>query len=140
MKYTLFALTLIAGFTGSQHAKTAPRPNILFFYVDDLGWGSIGPNGQAKRKAANKPWVKTPNLDKLAADGINFARAYGATVCSPARSSLQTGFHQGHTFADRNDPNNAKKAMRAEDICIGEALSAVGYVTGYWGKWGYGGS
>ncbi len=120
--------------------KSASRPNILYFYVDDMGWGAIGPNGQAARKARNLPYVLTPHLDRLAAEGVNFTRSYGATVCSPARSSQQSGFHQGHTFADRNDPNNAKKAMRADDVLMGDVLSKAGYVTGYWGKWGYGGS
>ena len=126
--------------TESSPAIQSPRPNILHFYVDDMGWGSIGPNGQTDRKSKGLPYVRTPNLNRLAAEGLNFTRGYGCHVCSPARSSLQTGFHQGHTFADRNDPNNAKKAIRADDISIGTALSSVGYVTGYWGKWGYGGS
>ena len=137
MKNPLLLLLLLAlpCFSGE-----APRPNILYFYVDDMGWGSIGPNAQAERKAKGLPTVKTPNLNKLAAEGINFTRSYGCTVCSPSRSSQQTGFHQGHTFADRNDPDNAKKAIRADDITMGDALSAAGYTTGYWGKWGYGGS
>ena len=118
----------------------APRPNILYLYVDDLGWGSIGPNGQYERKDQGLPYVLTPNLDRLAKAGVNFRRGYGCTVCSPARSSQQTGFHQGYTFADRNDPDNAKKAIRAEDVTMGDALSKAGYATGYWGKWGYGGS
>jgi arylsulfatase A-like enzyme len=118
----------------------ADRPNILYLYVDDMGWGSIGPNGQAERKAQGKPYVLTPNLDRLAAAGVNFRRGYGCTVCSPARSSQQTGFHQGYTFADRNDPDNAKKAIRTEDLTMGDVLSKAGYATGYWGKWGYGGS
>ena len=118
----------------------ADRPNVLYLYVDDLGWGSIGPNGQADRKAQGKPSVLTPNLDRLAAAGVNFRRGYGCTVCSPARSSQQTGFHQGYTFADRNDPDNAKKAIRREDLTMGDVLSKAGYATGYWGKWGYGGS
>jgi arylsulfatase A len=118
----------------------AKRPNILYLYVDDMGWGSIGPNGQAERKAQGKPYVLTPNLDRLAEAGVNFRRGYGCTVCSPARSSQQTGFHQGYTFADRNDPNNAKKAIRTEDLTMGDVLSKAGYHTGYWGKWGYGGS
>lgn len=133
-------LILAAMTTKSVVADQSARPNILFFYVDDMGWGSIGPNGQAARKSKNLPYVRTPNLDRLAAEGVNFTRGYGCTVCSPARSSLQTGFHQGHTFADRNDPNNAKKAIRADDVSIGTVLSSAGYVTGYWGKWGYGGS
>ncbi len=119
---------------------SAKGPNILYFYVDDLGWGSIGPNGQYERRAKGLPYVLTPNLDRLAKEGINFSRGYGCTVCSPARSSQQTGFHQGYTFADRNDPDNAKKAIRADDITMGDALSKAGYATGYWGKWGYGGS
>lgn len=131
---------LITGTTTRLSAADAVRPNILYFYVDDMGWGSIGPNGQAERRAKNMPSVRTPTLDQLAAEGINFTRGYGCHVCSPARSSQQSGFHQGHTFADRNDPDNAKKAMRADDVLIGDALSAAGYVTGYWGKWGYGGS
>ena len=121
-------------------AQAMRRPNILYFYADDMGWGSIGPNGQDERRASALPNVRTPNLDRLAEQGINFQRAYGCTVCSPARSSQQTGFHQGHTWADRNNPDNAKKAMRAQDICMGEALKSAGYVTGYWGKWGYGAS
>ena len=127
----MFALSLL----GEKN-----RPNILYLYVDDLGWGSIGPNGQYERKEKGLPYVLTPNLDKLAEEGINFTRGYGCTVCSPARSSQQTGFHQGYTFADRNDPDNAKKAIRADDITMGDALSRAGYATGYWGKWGYGGS
>ena len=134
----LFSLTLFSAALSA--AENGQRPNILYFYVDDMGWGSIGPNGQAERRAKDLPSVKTPTLDQLAAEGLNFRRGYGCFVCSPARSSQQTGFHQGHTFADRNDPNNAKKAIRADDVTMGDALSAAGYVTGYWGKWGYGGS
>jgi arylsulfatase A-like enzyme len=141
MKCILFLLVFVAGARAtSLCAGEPPRPNILYFYCDDMGWGSIGPNGQAKRKADGKPYVRTPNLDRLAAEGINFSRGYGCHVCSPARSSQQSGFHQGHTYSDRNDPDNAKKAMRADEVLMGDALLAAGYVTGYWGKWGYGGS
>ncbi len=130
--------------TTAEPAKLADskrsRPNILYVYVDDMGWGSIGANGQAQRQTNGLPFVRTPNIDALARQGVNFIRGYGCTVCSPARSSQQTGFHQGHTFADRNDPDNAKKAIRSDDITIGDQLAQAGYATGYWGKWGYGGS
>ncbi|MBT8044707.1 MAG: sulfatase-like hydrolase/transferase [Verrucomicrobiae bacterium] len=122
------------------NSLAADRPNILYLYVDDMGWGSIGPNGQEDRRRQGLPHVLTPNLDRLAAAGVNFRRGYGCTVCSPARSSQQTGFHQGHTFADRNDRDNAKKAIRADDLTMGDLLARAGYNTGYWGKWGYGGS
>jgi arylsulfatase A-like enzyme len=133
----LTVLTLCFQCLGTQAAK---RPNILYVYADDMGWGSIGPNGQDERRARGLPHVRTPNIDRLAEQGVNFQRAYGCMVCSPARSSQQTGFHQGHTWADRNNPDNAKKAIRAHDITMGDALKGAGYVTGYWGKWGYGAS
>lgn len=141
-RQTLLVLLLAALFSalGPASAQTAPRPNILYVYVDDMGWGAIGPNGQAARALAGDPHVLTPNIDALAAQGVNFTRGYGCTVCSPARSSQQSGFHQGHTYADRNNTDNARKAMRTNDILIGDALSAAGYNTGYWGKWGYGAS
>ena len=140
MKKILPLLVLTALSVGGLSAGDAPRPNILYLYVDDLGWGSIGPNGQEARRVSGLPRVLTPNIDRLAALGVNFTRGYGCTVCSPARSSQQSGFHQGHTYADRNHTNNAKKAMRADDVLMGDVLSAAGYATGYWGKWGYGAS
>ena len=136
----LLALLSVVPTVSFAAEQAAPRPNILYFYVDDMGWGAIGPNGQAERRAKGLPALVTPTLDRLAADGLNFTRAYGCTVCSPARSSQQTGFHQGHTFGDRNDRDNAKKAIRTDDLTMGDMLSRAGYVTGYWGKWGYGGS
>ena len=138
--YSRLLAFLLVAVSASLTSFAGDRPNILYLYVDDMGWGSIGPNGQAARAAKGLPRVLTPNLDKLAASGVNFTRSYGMTVCSPARSSQQTGFHQGHTFADRNDPDNAKKAIRTDDVTIGDVMSDAGYVTGYWGKWGYGGS
>ncbi|MFK8113068.1 MAG: sulfatase-like hydrolase/transferase [Rubripirellula sp.] len=142
MKNTLVLIFVALGFSVIARATLAeaPRPNILYFYVDDMGWGSIGPNGQAARREKGLPSVRTPNLDRLAAQGVNFRRGYACTVCSPSRASQQSGFHQGHSFSDRNDPDNAKKAMRADDILMGDAMAAAGYTTGYWGKWGYGGS
>lgn len=137
---SLVTLLTVASTVSLAAEQTAPRPNILYFYVDDMGWGAIGPNGQSERRAQGLPALVTPNLDRLAAEGVNFTRAYGCTVCSPARSSQQTGFHQGHTFGDRNDRDNAKKAIRTDDLTMGDMLSRTGYVTGYWGKWGYGGS
>jgi len=137
---TLSLLSLLPLVMQTVFAAETPRPNILYFYVDDMGWGSIGPNGQADRRSNNQPSVLTPHIDQLAAEGINFRRGYACHVCSPSRASQQTGFHQGHAFADRNDPNNARKAIRNDDVTMGDVLSAAGYATGYWGKWGYGGS
>jgi hypothetical protein len=102
MKSLLLHLVLAAAIAHPlTAAPAAPRPNILYFYVDDMGWGSIGPNGQAQRRAKNLPAVLTSNIDRLAAEGVNFSRGYGCHVCSPARSSQQTGYqyiNAGETY------------------------------------------
>lgn len=120
---TLITGTCVAG-------ENVSKPNIIYFYADDLGWGTLKANNP-------KSVLITPALDELTRKGINFKRGYGCMVCSPARSSQQTGFHQGHTWSDRNDPNKTK-AIRAEDTALGTVLKKAGYRTGYYGKWGYG--
>lgn len=75
----------------------AKRPNIIFIFADDLGYGEIGCYGQQK--------IETPQIDKMAAAGIRFTRFYsGSTVCAPARTSLLTGMHTGHTLIRGNLP------------------------------------
>ncbi|HRP04036.1 MAG TPA: sulfatase-like hydrolase/transferase, partial [Opitutaceae bacterium] len=67
----------------------ARSPNVIFILADDLGYGDIGPFGQKL--------IKTPNLDRMAAEGTRYVQSYtGATVCAPSRCSLMTGFHNGH--------------------------------------------
>src|SRR3954471_18042036 len=71
------------------------KPNIVLIVADDLGYGDIGVNGQKL--------IKTPNIDRLAKDGITFKQFYaGATVCAPSRSALLTGTHTGHTYIRGN--------------------------------------
>src|ERR671939_74728 len=66
------------------------KPNIIFILADDLGYGDLGCYGQTK--------IKTPNIDRLAAEGVRFTQCYaGSTVCAPSRSALMTGQHTGHT-------------------------------------------
>lgn len=137
--YSTIALVISSQFLYSESLSNK-RPNIVYFYLDDLGWGSLIPNGQNDRRQSGKATPKIPNIDNLTMNGVNFSRAYGAPVCSPARSCQQTGYHQGHTYADRNDRDNARKAIRKEDVTMGTLMKKAGYVTGYWGKWGYGGS
>ena len=66
------------------------KPNLIFILADDLGYGDLGCYGQKL--------IKTPRLDKMAAEGMKFTRFYsGSTVCAPSRSVLMTGQHMGHT-------------------------------------------
>ncbi|WP_435315246.1 arylsulfatase [Cellulophaga fucicola] len=102
------------------------KPNILFIMADDLGYGDLGCYGQ--------DIIKTPNIDKLASEGLLFTQHYaGATVCAPSRNSLITGQHMGHTTI-----KSMEKPIKEEDITVAELLKDAGYSTGVIGKWGLG--
>ena len=108
--------------------KLKPQhPNIIFILADDLGYGDLGCYGQTK--------IKTPNIDRLAAEGMRFTQCYaGSTVCAPSRSALMTGQHTGHTRVRGNEP----VPLRPEDLTVAEVLRKAGYKTGITGKWGLG--
>ena len=77
--------------TGSAPAEP-PRPNIVYILADDLGYGDLGAYGQTR--------IDTPNLDRLAAQGLRFTQHYaGSTVCAPSRAALMTGQHTGNVHA-----------------------------------------
>ena len=76
-------------------AAVAKKPNILFILADDLGYGDLGCYGQKV--------IRTPNLDRLAAQGMRFTQFYaGSTVCAPSRCALMTGLHTGHAHVRAN--------------------------------------
>jgi len=113
------------------------RPNIIFILADDLGYGDLGCYGQKH--------IRTPNLDKMAAEGTRFTQCYaGSTVCAPSRSVLMTGQHTGHTrvrgnFAKVGGVGPQKRVpLEPEDITVAEILKQAGYVTAITGKWGLG--
>ena len=108
--------------------KLRPKhPNIIFILADDLGYGDLGCYGQTK--------IKTPNIDRLAAEGMRFTQFYaGSTVCAPSRSALMTGQHTGHTRVRGNEP----VPLKPEDLTVAEVLQKAGYKTGALGKWGLG--
>ncbi len=109
-------------------AESAKPPNIVLIMADDLGYGHVGCFGQTK--------IKTPNIDRLAAEGMKFTQFYsGACVCAPARSTLMTGLHTGHT-AVRN--NGLDRHLYDSDVTIAEVLKKARYATGGFGKWGLG--
>ncbi len=105
------------------------KPNIVYILADDLGYGDIGCYGQGV--------IKTPNIDKLAEQGIRFTQHYsGSTVCAPSRSALLTGQHTGHTFVRGNGPYQLRE--NDEDITIPSLLKEAGYHTATIGKAGTG--
>ena len=96
--------------------------------ADDLGYGDVGCYGQKQ--------IRTPNIDRIAAEGMRFTDGYsGCTVCAPCRSVLHTGQHMGHTTV-RSNPGGVP--ILAEDFTLAEMLKSAGYATGGYGKWGIG--
>ena len=113
--------------------SAAEPPNIVFVLADDLGYGELGCYGQRI--------IRTPQLDRLAAEGLRFTQFYaGSTVCAPSRSVLMTGRHVGHTRVRGNAGRDNPQAqmLRADDVTVAEVLKAAGYTTGLVGKWGLG--
>ncbi len=109
------------------------KPNIIYILADDLGYGDIGVYGQKK--------FPTPNIDKLAKQGMLFTQHYsGSTVCAPSRSALMTGMHTGHTVVRGNKEIKPEGQFPIPDstFTMAEALKAQGYSTGAFGKWGLG--
>ena len=123
--------TLVGGLAlGAAEPKAgAPKPNVVVIYADDQGYGDLSCYGAKK--------LKTPHLDRMAAEGMKFTDFYvSAPVCTPTRSSLMTGcyprrigMHQHVLFP------HSKKGLNPSEITIAELLKAQGYATACVGKW-----
>jgi arylsulfatase A-like enzyme len=123
----LLAADVAVGQPTNDMPPPAPRrPSIIVIVADDLGYGDLGCYGQTR--------IKTPNLDRLAAEGIRFTDCYaGSTVCSPSRAAFMLGQHTGHL----NLRGNKKAAtLLPGEITMAEVLHQAGYRTGAVGKWG----
>ena len=100
------------------------RPNIILIMTDDQGWGDVAYN--------QHPYIKTPNIDAMMANGARFNRFYaGSAVCSPTRGSVMTGrnpMRYGICYANCGH-------IKAEEITLGEMAKGQGYTTGHFGKW-----
>src|SRR6476646_8273971 len=121
-------LFVFAGFLPWVRAaanSAASKPNVLFILADDLGYGDLGCYGQKK--------IKTPNLDRLAAEGTRFTQAYaGTAVCAPSRCSLMTGKHTGHATVRGNQ--SPEMPLTESDFTIPQVFHAAGYTTALIGK------
>jgi len=108
-------------------AADEAKPNVIFIYLADLGYGDLGCFGQKK--------IATPKLDQMAGDGIKLTSFYaGCTVCRPSRLVLWTGRHLGHQPINDNKPYT----MKPSDHTIAELMKEQGYTTGGVGKWAMG--
>lgn len=130
-----------AGCAGSKEKKAEIRtPNVIYIMADDLGIGDLGCYGQQV--------IKTPAVDRLAAEGMMFTRHYaGSTVSAPSRCALLTGKHTGHSYIRGNKGLESEfdrgvkydLPLAPEETTIAEVMKQAGYRTGCVGKWGLGG-
>lgn len=112
------------GQTDDSRSNTSRPPNIILCMADDQGWGDVGFNGH--------PFLKTPSLDRMAKEGIQFNRWYAAApVCSPTRGSCLTGRHPFRYGIYTANKGHFKRG----EIGLQEILKTEGYVTGHFGKW-----
>ncbi|MBL9215606.1 MAG: arylsulfatase [Opitutaceae bacterium] len=118
-----------------------PRPdgspvNVVLILADDLGYGEVGYQGQKLHR--------TPNLDRLSAEGIRFSQHYaGSAVCAPSRCTLLTGRHTGHARIRDNvglgpQGEEVRPALQPGDVTVADVFRRAGYATGCFGKWGQG--
>ena len=129
----IFPALLASIFCVFVHADEARKPNIVYILLDDAGYGDLSCYGQTK--------FETPNIDKLAQEGMRFTQHYsGSTVCAPTRCSLMTGLHTGHAFVrgNREVKPEGQAEMPADLVTIPRLLKKAGYATGCFGKWGLG--
>ena len=125
--------------------KEKKKPNIIFILADDLGYSDLSCYGQKR--------FTTPNIDKLAGEGMSFHQHYsGSPVCAPSRCSLLTGLHTGHSYIRDNDEMaergdvwsdlikfEGQRPIPENTVTIGRVLQNAGYKTALVGKWGLGG-
>ncbi|MEM7143514.1 MAG: sulfatase-like hydrolase/transferase [Verrucomicrobiota bacterium] len=119
----LFALVSLSANADPGQSPEGTRPNIILVMSDDQGWGQTGYNGH--------PYLKTPNLDAMAANGLRFDRFYAAaSTCTPTRASIMTGRLPGRTGAGAIGAR-----LNLQERTIAQALKGAGYRTGHFGKW-----
>ena len=111
--------------------QAVKKPNIVFILADDAGIGDFSAYGCK--------YGVTPNIDRLAAEGMKLTRAYsGSAVCAPSRCVLMTGQHTGHVLRRANGSKDGLLSLPATQATVARLLHDAGYATGGFGKWGLG--
>lgn len=131
--FLVLAVVLMGNFSGKLKAADN-KPNVIFILADDMGYKDLGSYGQTL--------IKTPNIDRLAKEGMRFTQHYaGSAVCAPSRDVLMTGMHTGHSNIRGNYPfkTEGNLPIPDESVTVAELFKSKGYTTGMMGKWGLGG-
>lgn len=138
--FLILATASQAVFAQQDKTPTRAKPNLIYILADDLGYGELGCYGQK--------YIETPNIDRLAAEGMKFTQHYsGSPVCAPSRCTLLTGLHTGHAQIRANremggwarDAKEGQLPLAEDTLTIAGLLRKNGYATCAVGKWGLGG-
>ena len=129
------ALRAISKLAGKSVAKASRRPNIIFIFADDWGYGDLGIHGST--------FCKTPNLDRMAKEGIDFQQfTVNNPVCSPSRTAVMTGqfparhcIHQHFASVEHHQEAGMPDWLDPKLPLLTKLLKKAGYVTGHFGKW-----
>ena len=145
MAFAAIALAPLAVVQAAESAKIASKPNIVLILADDLGINDLGCYGRKDQR--------TPNLDRLASQGMRFTCAYSAQpICSPSRAAIMTGkcparLNLTNYLPGRPDAPSQRLLqpriegqLPLEEVTIAELLKNAGYATGMFGKWHLGGA
>lgn len=124
--------TLLASSESASAFSSAEKPNIIFIFADDWGWGDLSCHGH--------PYIKTPNIDRLAEEGTNFSRFTVANgVCSPNRTAVMTGHFparyniNGHfAWVQQNEQRNMPDWLSTKAPLLPRFLKDAGYATAHW--------
>lgn len=145
VRFIATAMLVLASSAAALAAGRPGKPNIVYILADDLGYAELGCYGQEK--------IRTPSIDRLAAEGMRFTQHYcGNAVCAPSRCSLMTGKHPGHAYIRNNGRPKGLDRLKEEygwefpgqipipetEATIAEMLKRKGYATAAVGKWGLG--
>jgi arylsulfatase A len=141
----MWALAAAALLLGGGPARAADRPNIILMLADDQAWNGLSVPMHPDVPGSKGDIYRTPNLERLAAQGMRFSAAYApAPVCSPTRASLQTGKSPARLHWTKAAPPEAGrklteptivKDLPATETTVGDLLRGAGYATAHYGKW-----
>lgn len=127
----MLALAPLSALLRAVPSEPPVKPNIIYILLDDAGIGDFSAYGCK--------YGVTPNIDRLATEGMKFTRAYsGSAVCAPSRMVLMTGQHTGHILRRANQSKIGLLALPAGQTTVARMLQNAGYATGGFGKWGLG--